>query len=129
MTRAAIKHGEEHLRRAMLAGDGVALALLFDDESVFSSPVGALLDKEGELALNQSGRQRLTRLDARDLGVTLFGEQIAVVTVIAELEGTLDGVPFVGTFRYVRTWRREHEREWRIIASSATAIADASGVH
>ncbi len=128
MTRAAIKHGEEQLRRATLAGDAVGLAVLLDDAFVFSSPTGALVDKEHELALHQSGRQRLTRFESRDLGITLFGDGLAVVTVVVEVEGTLEGTAFVGTFRHLRTWRREHEGYWRVIAGAATAMASALGV-
>jgi ketosteroid isomerase-like protein len=120
MTRAAIKHSEEQLRRAMLASDVDALDGLIHDDLLFLGPTGALARKDEDLENHRSGRQRMTRLDPRDLVIELFSDDVGVVTVLVELEGTFGGVPFAGTFRYLRTWRREAGR-WQIIAGAVVA--------
>jgi ketosteroid isomerase-like protein len=120
MTRAAIKHSEEQLRRAMLASDVDALERLIHDDLLFLGPTGALARKDEDLENHRSGRQRMTRLDPHDVVIELFGDDVGVVTVVAELEGTFDGTPFAGTFRYLRTWRCEHGR-WQIIAGAVAA--------
>jgi ketosteroid isomerase-like protein len=125
MTRAAIKHSEEQLRRAMLASDVDTLDQLLDEALLFSSPTGDIIRKDDDLELHRSGRQRLTKLEPRELVVELFGDDIGIVTVLSEVAGTFDGQPFDGTFRYLRTWRREHHASWRVIAGAVTKIAAA----
>ncbi|HVJ88510.1 MAG TPA: nuclear transport factor 2 family protein [Labilithrix sp.] len=120
MTRAAIKHSEEQLRQAMLASDVDALDRLIHDELLFLGPTGALARKAEDLENYRSARQRMTKLDARDLVIELFGDDVGVVTVLVELEGSFDGAPFSGTYRYIRTWRREAGR-WQIIAGAVMA--------
>ena len=124
MTRAAIKHGEEQLRQAVLAGDVVILERLLDDALVFVDPSGAILGKEEDLENHRSGRQDFTRLVTRDLVVHLHEHDVAVTTLVADVEGTLDGAPFSGTFRYLRTWQRVHDGAWRIIAGSVMPLRD-----
>jgi ketosteroid isomerase-like protein len=120
MTRAAIKHGEELLRQAMLAGDVEALDQLIHDELLFVGPTGALARKADDLENYRRGRQRMTKIEPRNLVIELFGDDIGVATVLTELEGVFDGSPFSGTFRYIRTWRREAGR-WQIIGGAVMA--------
>ncbi len=118
MTRAAIKHGEEQLRLAMLASDVEVLDLLIDDALLFCDPSGELVRKDDDLENHRSGRQKLTNLVTRDLQIELFGDDVGVVSGIAELAGTFDGAAIGGTFRVLRTWRREHDGQWRIVAGA-----------
>jgi ketosteroid isomerase-like protein len=122
MTRAAIKHEEEQLRGAMLAGDVGALERLFHDELLLVGPTGALARKDEELEAYRSGRQRLVRIATRELVVELHGPDVGVVSVIAELEGSHDGIPFTGAHRYLRTWRRESGL-WQVVACSVVRVA------
>src|SRR4051812_35744522 len=105
MTRAAIKHNEEQLRIAMLSSDIAALDRLIDDALLFSSPTGSLVRKHEDLENHRAGRQKLTKLESRELVVELFGDDLGVVMTLADVEGTFEGHPFDGTFRYLRTWR------------------------
>jgi ketosteroid isomerase-like protein len=120
MTRAAIKHVEEQLREAMLAGDVEALDRLIHDDLLFLGPTGALARKAEDLENHRQRRQRMTKIEPRDLSIELFGEDIGIATVLTELEGVFDDVSFSGTFRYIRTWRREAGR-WQIIAGAVLA--------
>lgn len=126
MTRAAIKHAEERLRRAMLDADVDALDDLIHDGLLFLGPTGALARKDEDLENYRSGRQRMTAIEPRDLVIELHGDDVGVVTVTTALAGTFDGGAFRGTCRYLRTWRREHE-SWRIVAGAVVAASDAGG--
>lgn len=120
MTRAAIKHGEELLRVALLAGDVVVLDRLLHDSLLFTTSAGTLVRKEEDLENHRTGRQKLERLATRDLVVELHGGDLGVVTLLADLEGTFDGRAFGGHFRYLRTWRRDDDGVWRVIAGAVT---------
>jgi ketosteroid isomerase-like protein len=123
MTRAAIKHGEQRLRDAMLASNVDDLDALLDDALVFSTPDGKLVRKDDDLELHRSGAQKLTRLDPRELVVELHGADIGIATALVDLAGTFHGEPFAGTYRYVRTWRRDESGAWRVIAGAVVPVA------
>jgi ketosteroid isomerase-like protein len=120
MTRAAIKHAEEQLRTAMLTADVDALDQLIHDDLLFLAPTGAVARKAEDLENYREARQRMTRIEPRDLSIQLFGDDTAVVSVLTELEGVFEGAPFAGTFRYLRTWRRDAGR-WQIIGGAVMA--------
>lgn len=120
MTRAAIKHGEEQLRLAMLASDVETLETLCHEALLFHTPEGVLLRKEDDLENHRSGRQKLTKLQTSELVVELHGADLAVTTLRVDLEGTFDEQAFGGQFRAIRTWRRDHDGPWQIIAGAIT---------
>jgi ketosteroid isomerase-like protein len=53
--------------------------------------------------------------------VKLIGS-IAIVTSRAEVEGTNDGVPVRGTFRYTRVYQRLPSGMWKITSFEATRV-------
>lgn len=118
MTRAAIKHAEEALRTAMLAGDVDALDQLLDDDLLFVAPNGDLARKEDDLENYRSKAQSIDSHVPRDLTIALHGEDIAIVSVVVDLAGQFRGQAFAGTFRYTRTWRRAAHGTWRIIGGA-----------
>lgn len=125
MTRAAIKHAEEALRSAMLAADVEALDRLLDDELVFIGPTGRVATKREDLDNYRSGAQRITSHEPRELAITLFGDELAVVTVVVALSGEVRDRRFAGRYRYLRTWRRSHDGHWKIISGAVVAEPEA----
>jgi ketosteroid isomerase-like protein len=121
VTRAAIKHAEERLRAAVLAGDVAALDALLHDAVVFVGADGSVLRKEDDLALYRSSAQRVSRYDVRELVVELHGP-VAVACVRVEVAGDVGGAPFEGAYRYTRTYVQE-DGAWRIVAAHASRLA------
>jgi ketosteroid isomerase-like protein len=120
MTDEAILACEAELREAMMANDVPALDRLLDDALMFTALDGAVVGKQEDLAAHRARRLRLTRLDPVDRRVLLFGD-IAVVSVQVEIEGTWDGGPAGGTFRYTRVWCRRPDG-WRIVAGHMSPV-------
>lgn len=111
---------EQRLRQAMLDSDLETLDVLIDPQLLFVGPDGSVFGKQDDLALHRSGRQRLERIEFLESNLELHGDQVAVVTVLAELAGSVDGHRFAGRFRYLRTWKRQ-ARDWRVIGGSVCA--------
>jgi len=63
----------------------------------------------------------LKRLDLGETQVKLVGA-IAIVTSRAEVEGTNDGTPVIGTFRYTRVYQRLPTGVWKITSFEATRV-------
>jgi len=63
----------------------------------------------------------LTRLDLGERQVKLIGS-IAIVTSRAEVEGTNDGAPVKGTYRYTRVYQRLPSGVWKITSFEATRV-------
>ncbi len=122
MTRAAIKHGEERLRRATLTGDVAELDALLSDRALFTGSDGAVLRKEDDLAVYRNGTQKITRYEPSAMAIELHtGGSSAVVSVRVELEGVAQGAPFAGIFRYTRLWAHE-DGVFKIVAAHASAV-------
>lgn len=111
---------EAELREAMLANDVAALDRLIDDALVFTTLEGTVIGKRDDLEAHRARRLRLTRLEPSDQRVLRCGIT-AVVSVCMEIEGTWDGAPVGGVFRYTRVWC-ERPDGWRIVAGHMGAV-------
>lgn len=116
-----IQEYEERLRIAMLRSDVAELDVLIDDALLFVGPDGGIYTKADDLQLHRSGAQRMTHADWQVVEVHCYGTT-CVTVVTALLSGTLQGEPFSGQFRYVRTWV-QREGIWRVVAGSVSPIA------
>ena len=115
----AIRQAEARLREAMLTSDVAELDALIDDQLVFIGPDGGVYHKADDLALYRSGTQQITRNEALEFQVVPHGDT-AIALVLTQLEGRINGQPFAGRYRYLRTWIRG-TRGWQIIAGSVCA--------
>ena len=118
-----IRDCEERLRRAMLAGDVAELERLLDDGLLFVGPDGGVYGKQDDLALHRSRTTRFTRLEVRELRLAVH-DDVAIVTMEANLAGTFGEAPFAGRYRYLRAWARR-QGGWRIVGGSVCALPSA----
>jgi hypothetical protein len=57
--------------------------------------------------------------------IKLIGQRAAIVTSLARVEGTNDGRPLHGNFRYTRVYQRlPGTTTWRITSFEATRVPD-----
>jgi ketosteroid isomerase-like protein len=119
---------EEQWRTAQLSGDVDAMDKLLSDDYIGISMSGQVNTKTQQLDRARSRKLVLTRLDLGEMQIKLVGS-IAVVTSRAQVEGTNDGVPVRGTFRYTRVYQRLPSGVWKITSFEATRVPESGGLH
>ena len=120
MTDDPILAREAELQAAMLANDVAALDRLIDDALMFTTLEGAVIGKQDDLDAHRARRLQLTRLEPSDRRMLRCGTAV-IVSVRMELEGTWDGAPAGGVFRYTRVWC-ERPDGWRAVAGHMSAV-------
>jgi ketosteroid isomerase-like protein len=117
---------EEEWRKAQLAGDVATMDKLLSDDYIGISITGQVNTKAQQLDRMRMHKIALTRLDLGDTQVKLVGS-IAIVTSRAEVEGTNDGAPLHGTYRYTRVYQRLPSGMWKITSFEATRVPGPRG--
>jgi ketosteroid isomerase-like protein len=112
---------EEQWRQAQLAGDVAAMDKLLSDDYIGISMTGQVNTKSQQLDRMRMHKIALTKLDLGDRQVKLVGS-IAIVTSRAEVEGTNEGAPVKGTYRYTRVYQRLPSGGWKITSFEATRV-------
>jgi ketosteroid isomerase-like protein len=112
---------EEQWRVAQLAGDVITMDKLLSDDYIGISITGQVNTKMQQLDRMRMHKVVLSKLDLGERQVKLIGS-IAIVTSRAEVEGTNDGAPIQGTFRYTRVYQRLPSGAWKITSFEATRV-------
>src|SRR5271154_2667003 len=112
---------EEQWRQAQLSGDVAAMDKLLSDDYIGISMTGQVNTKMQQLDRMRMHKVALTKLDLVERQVKLIGS-IAIVTSRAEVEGTNDGAPVKGTYRYTRVYQRLPSGGWKITSFEATRV-------
>lgn len=116
---AALEH---KLQQAMLASDVAVLDNLIADDLVWTMPSGFVSNKQFDLGAHRSGHFQFSKLDISDRQIHPFSSDCVVVTLQAELAGTLNGQPFSESCRFTRVWL-QRQNHWQIIAGHVSQIA------
>ncbi|MBO4207979.1 nuclear transport factor 2 family protein [Micromonospora echinofusca] len=117
-----LRAAERQLQAAQLAGDVEALDRLLDDRLVFTfGPDGRHYTKQDDLTNHRTRRQVTTRLVEEELAVLVDG-RTGVTWFLGTLQGSVAGTPFQVRMRYTRTWVRDGEGSWRIVAAHASEV-------
>jgi ketosteroid isomerase-like protein len=120
-----LKHQVEKIelewRNAELADDVDAMSKLLSDDYYGITLSGQVVTKTQQLNRMRNRRTTLTRIDLSDTHVKLIGAA-AIVTSLAEVEGTNDDAPMHGTFRYTRVYSRSPSGVWKITHFEATRV-------
>ena len=119
------KHQVEQLedvwRNAELNGDVDAMDKLLADDYVGITMTGQVVTKMQQLDRMRNRTLVLTKIELSDEKVKLIGTT-AIVTSLAQVEGTNDGEPIHGTFRSTRVYSRLPSGIWKITNFEATRV-------
>ena len=119
------KHQVEKLeqvwRTAQLNGDVEAMDNLLSDDYVGITMSGQVVTKAQQLDRMRNRNTILSKIELDDVKVKLIGNT-AIVTSRAEIDGTNDGTPMHGTYRYTRVYSRLPSGTWKITNFEATRV-------
>ena len=119
---AELHRAEKRLQAAMLAGDVDELDRLLDDRLIATlSPSTTRVTKAEDLAAHRSRQLVLTELVEEDLALVVVGDT-GVTWVLTSLEGRNGGENFTVRMHYLRTWHRDEEHGWRVLAAQITPV-------
>ena len=120
---------EEAWRVAQVNDDVDAMDKLLSDDYVGITMNGQVVTKGQQLDRMRTRTLVLTKIQLDDVKVKLIGTT-AIVTSLAEVDGTSDGEPMHGKFRYTRVYSRLPSGTWKITNFEATRVGlpgDAGG--
>ena len=112
---------EERWRKAQMAEDFASMDKLLSDEFLGITAGGQVVTKAQQLDRMRARQVEIKRLEISDTKIKISGN-LAVVTSLAELDGTSEGVPLRGAFRYTRVYQRVPGDGWLITNFEATRV-------
>jgi len=113
---------EEKWRQAQLTGDIGTMDKMLAEDFIGISMSGQLNTKPQQLERVRNRKLVLTKIDLSDMKVKMVGP-VAIVTSVADVEGTSEGVSVKGKYRYTRVYRRLPSGDWHITHFEATRVA------
>jgi ketosteroid isomerase-like protein len=116
---------EHEWRQAALTDDVPVMDKLLSEDYLGITPNGEVLTKAQELDHMRNHKIVITKLQASDVKIKLIG-RIAIVTSLAQVEGSLDDEPLHGAYRYTRVYQRLPGGVWKITSFEVTP---ATGLH
>jgi len=122
-SRHEIDQIEKAWQSALLKGNSAVLEALLADDYMAITPSGTLQTKEETLDSLRSGRLHFTALDISDRKVRFYGTT-ALVTSLAEVQGTTPEGEFSGSYRYTRVYVRNAQGKWKIVSFEASRIRE-----
>ena len=119
--RHEIDQLEEVWRNAMLKADTNAMSALLADDYIAITAFGTLQTKDETLVNLRTRRVHVTTLDVSDRKVRFYGKT-ALVTSLAEVQGTTADGDVSGSYRYTRVYVRDSQGQWKIVSFEASHI-------
>ncbi|SFM22372.1 nuclear transport factor 2 family protein [Marinobacter zhejiangensis] len=117
-----IREQEDNLRRAMLSSDIARLDQALAENLIFTNHLGQRVDKCMDLEAHKAGLLRLTSIELSGQRILVSGQNTAVVSVKADIEGTYSGHPAGGRFAFTRVWSKD-SGQWQVIAAHSGIVA------
>jgi len=111
--RAQITALEQEWQKAVLTDDITAMDKLLSDDYLGITATGEVLTKAQQLDHMGERKLMITKLDTSETKIKLIGN-IAIVTCLAQVEGTSDDEPLHGAYRYTRIYQRLAGGVWRV---------------
>jgi ketosteroid isomerase-like protein len=121
--RHEIDRLEEKWRTAILNSDTAAMDSLLDNDYMATTASGTLQTKAQSLDNLRSGRTHFSSLEISDRKVRFYGTT-AIVTSLAEVQGTSAEGPIQGSFRYTRVYVKNAAGAWKIVSFEASSVRE-----
>jgi hypothetical protein len=113
---------EESLRKAQLSNDVNTLDELISNQLQFVFLDGSVASKSDDLEAHRNKLVIFHSITFTDQIIQTF-ENLATVTVKAEIRGTMNGQSFHDNYRYGRTWARLND-QWQIISGNVVQLPE-----
>ena len=112
---------EDAWRNAILKSDTNTMSALLADDYMAITPSGMLQTKEEALANMRAHRVHIASLLLSDRKVRFYGKT-ALVTSLAEVQGTTPEGDLSGSFRYTRVYVRDAQGKWKIVSFESSKV-------
>lgn len=116
-----IEQLEERWRAVQLSGDLTEMEQLMSDDFIGISITGEANTKTQQLDRYRHRQLIITSIALSDSKIKLLGN-VAIVTSLAEVEGTNEGEPLHGRYRYTRVYQRVAPHVWKTTNFEVTRI-------
>ena len=120
--RDQIEALETQWKKAALANDIEAMDHLLSDDYLGITANGQVVTKPQQLDRMRTRNFSVSTLQVSDVKIKLISQHAAIVTSLAQVEGTNDGRPLHGSFRYTRVYQRIPNDGWKITSFEATRV-------
>jgi ketosteroid isomerase-like protein len=122
-SRRQIDQLEDLWREAVMKSNTAEMEKLLADDYMAITASGTLQTKQQALANLRAGRMHFTTLDISDRKVRFYGST-ALVTSVADVEGSTGDGELSGSYRYTRVYVRDEQGKWKIVSFEASRIRD-----
>jgi len=120
--RDQIEALETQWKKAALANDIDAMDHLLSDDYLGITANGQVVTKPQWLDRMRTHNFSVNTLEISDVKIKLISQHAAIVTSLAQVDGTNDGRPLHGSFRYPRVYQRIPNDGWKITSFEATRV-------
>lgn len=108
--------------RAQTQDDVSAMDKLLSTDFLGITASGDVVTKAQQLDRMRNRDVVIRSLQISDVRVKLLGQHAASVTSLAQIDGTADGHPLAGSFRYTHVYQRMANGMWTITNFEATRV-------
>jgi len=122
-SRHEIDQLEDSWRDAVMKSNPAVMDKLLADDYMAITASGTLQTKQQALANLRAGRMHFTTLDISDRKVRFYGST-ALVTSVADVEGSTGDSELSGSYRYTRVYVRDTQGVWKIVSFEASRIRE-----
>lgn len=120
--RDQIESLEGQWKKAILANDTETMDHLLSDDYLGITATGQVVTKPQQLDRMRTHNVEITSLAVTDVKIKLISQHAAIVTSLAQVDGTNEGRAVHGSFRYTRVYQRVPNDGWRITSFEATRV-------
>jgi hypothetical protein len=121
--RDQIEALETQWKNAILSNDIESMDHLLSEDYLGITASGQVVTKSQQLDRMRTHNLTLSSLNVSDVKIKLISQHAAIVTSLVQVEGTNDGRPIHGSFRYMRAYQRiPGTNSWKITSFEATRV-------